>query len=533
MDVELTSGATEAPEPRLVLGSGAPSADAGRSWITRLRRVVSNHHGWFALLVYLLVAAIWDRSSIGHLGSVCACGLPGDPAQYAWSFVWFPHALFNGLSLLHTHAMWAPPGINLAGATATPLLAFLFAPITWIWGPLVSLDLAWIAAPVTAAWSAYWLCRYVTRARWASVVAGLAYGFGTYQVGQLNGHLHLVMIFCPPLVALTVLQFLNAAISRRRLVGQLLVLLLVQFGISIEVFFTMTVLGAVALALGWIFAGPDLRSRIHGAIVPICLAYAAVGLLMSWYILAVLHASAYAKDTGVLFPTDALSLLTPMIYTWVGGNAFSHVTSMYVAGPGETDLYTGLPMVAILVYQLARRWDRRASRWIASLLLITLLWVLGTHLYVAGQKTIWLPYSLFIHLPGFDQVLQGRVAIYWALICAVVLAIWLAGPSSHLVARWIVGLLAVVFVLPNLASPGAGNAASWTNPTFFSAGTYKHYLRQGENVLPIRWGWLSESPMWQAETHMYFNLASGYFTTSIPPGWESRSPMTSGPTHRT
>ena len=133
---------------------------------------------------------------------------------------------------------------------------------------------------------------------------------------------------------------------------------------------------------------------------------------------------------------------------------------MSVAGPGETDLYVGLPMVAILVYQLARRWDLRASRWMAPLLLITLLWILGPRLYVAGQKTIWLPYSVFIHLPGFEQVLQGRVAIYWALMCSVVLAIWLAGPSRHMVARWTVGLVAVALVLPDLASPGAGNAAS-------------------------------------------------------------------------
>ncbi|MGH2872190.1 MAG: hypothetical protein ACRDL5_06970, partial [Solirubrobacteraceae bacterium] len=45
------------------------------------------------------------------------------------------------------------------------------------------------------------------------------------------------------------------------------------------------------------------------------------------------------------------------------------------------------------------------------------------------------------------------------------------------------------------------------------------YLRKGENILPIRWGALSESPMWQAETHMYFNLASGYFITTLPRGW--------------
>src|ERR1700722_7995465 len=186
-------------------------SDPARLW-AGLRRLVSDHHGVFAFLVYLAIAALWDRAAIERMGSVCACGLPGDPAQYTWSFVWFPHALFHGLSLLHTKAMWTPTGINLAGGTATPLLAFLLAPITYIWGPIVSYNVITILAPVTAASSAYVLCRYVSKSQWAALIAGAAFGFSTYEIGQLNGHLHLVVIFCPPLAVWCVLRFLDAVI---------------------------------------------------------------------------------------------------------------------------------------------------------------------------------------------------------------------------------------------------------------------------------------------------------------------------------
>jgi len=508
---------------QVVLEKRRPASDFTQ-WPAAAWRAASRHHGLVALVIYAALAAFWDRSSLAHLGSVCPCGLPGDPAQYAWGFVWFPHALFNGLSLLHTRAMWAPTGINLAGATATPLLAFVFAPVTWLWGPRVAIDLAWILAPITAAWSAYWLCRYVTRAPWAALLGGLAYGFGTFEVAHLDGHLHLVMIFCPPLVALSVLQFLHARISRRRLCGQLLVLLLIQFGISVEVLFTMSVLGVVGLALGWVFAGPELRGRIRATVVPIVIAYAGLAVLMSWYIVALLHANAYATGKGVRFPTDLLSIVTPEQYTWIGGQRFTSVTNRFIADRSELNAYIGLPLLLIVVYQLARRWRRRESKWFAAMLVIALFWVLGSHLYVDGHESIWLPYSLFAKLPGFDQVLQGRVAAYLGLMCAVLLALWVADSERQSAARWLAGLAAVAFVLPNLASPGPRHAGAWHSPAFFSTGIYKHYLTKGETVLPIRWGWLSESPLWQAETHMYFNLASGYFTTVIPPAW--RSPLT-------
>jgi hypothetical protein len=489
-----------------------------RAGVSRLAGRAERHHGWLALTIYLALALVWDRSSLAHLGSVCPCGLPGDPAQYTWAFVWFPHALFHGLSLLHTRAMWSPNGINLAGATAVPFLALVASPVTYIFGPIVAYNLITILAPVTAAGSVYLLCRHVTRSPWAALLAGAFFGFGTYEIAQLEGHLHLSVIFCVPLAALTVVQYLDGSISRRRFGIQLCVILLVQFLISIEVFFTMTVLAVVGLALAWAFGAPELRARLRAGLLPLAAAYVVTGALMSWYIVALTSAMAYAKNTGLRFPTDLLSMVTPMPYTWLGGTSFASVSARFVAHKGEDNLFVGLPMLLVLVGYLATHRRRRLARWLIAVTLVTLLWILGTRLWVDGHSTIWLPYSLFARLPGFDQVLQGRVAVYFELICAVVLALWLAD-GARLPWRRLWGVVVVACVLPNVVNPGPDSIGTWHNPAFFSRGLYRQYLSEGETVLPIPWGSLSESPMWQAETHMYFNLASGYFTTRLPHGW--------------
>ncbi len=514
--------------------------------MSRLAGHAQRHHLWLALMVYLLLALVWDRLALAHLGSVCACGLPGDPAQYTWAFVWFPHALFHGLSLLHTRAMWAPQGINLAGATAVPFLALLAAPVTYLWGPIVAYNLVTILAPVTAAGSVYLLCRHITRSPWAALLSGAFFGFGTYEIAQLEGHLHLSVILCVPLAVLTAVQFLDGSITRRRFGMQLGAILIVQFLISLEVFFTLTVTGAVGLVLAWVLGEPGLRVRLRAALVPLAAAYLVTLVLMSWYVIALTSAHAYAKNTGLIFPTDLLSMITPMPYTWLGGSTFASVTAVFRAGKGEDNLFVGLPMVLVLIGYLSVRRRTRLARWLTALTVLTLLWILGTRLWVDGHSTIWLPYALLARLPVFDQVLQGRVAVYFALICAVVLALWLTddgraadrgrptvaarvprleltGVSSRQrwqsAARWLWGLVVVACVLPNLIDPNPSNIGTWNNPAFFSQGLYRRYLTRGENVLPIRWGLLSESPMWQAETHMYFNLASGYFTTVLPHGW--------------
>jgi hypothetical protein len=486
-----------------------------------VRRRLERHDALVALAVYLAIALCWYRAAVGHMGSTCTCSLPGDAASVTWALVWFPHALLHGLNLLHTKAMWAPTGINLAGATAVPLVAFLMAPVTWLWGPIAAYNVVTIVAPVAGAWCGYRLCRYITRSPWPSILAGATYGFGTYEIAQNNGHVQMAITVCPALAALCVLRFLNAASSKRRFRVELTALLLVQMFIGTEMLFTMSVLGAVALALWWLLGPEQSRPRLRSAVAVIASAYLITLVLSSWYVYALLKAPAYAKDRGFLFPTDVVSLLTPMPYTWIGGGLFKGLTGQFAGQPPEVNAYLGLPLILVVVRFLSTSWDQRITKLLTALLVVGIVWVLGANLYALGVETIPLPYLLVAYLPGFNELMQGRVALYVELLCAVVLAMWLAMPSRQVALRWACGALALAFVLPNLLNPAQSNSDVWTNPVFFKTDMYKRYLRRGETIMPISWAWFSEAPMWQAEDHMYYDMASGYFLANPPTSWQN------------
>ena len=147
-----------------------------------------------------------------------------------------------------TKVIWAPTGYNLTWATSIPALAIAFAPLTAVFGPVVSYNFAALLAPALSAWAAFILCRLVTRRFAAALAGGAVYGFSPYEVGHvLGGHLSLTPVFIPPLCVFLALALMQGSIGRRGFIASLASLLVVQCLISDEVLATMTLFGAIAL----------------------------------------------------------------------------------------------------------------------------------------------------------------------------------------------------------------------------------------------------------------------------------------------
>jgi hypothetical protein len=477
-------------------------------------------------VLYLGFWLVLEHRVVSHMSSVCACNGQGDPSQFMWELVWWPWALKHALNPFFTHLMWSPAGFDLARATSVPGAALAAAPITALAGPVVSFNVLSLLAPVLGAWSAYFLCRYVTRAPGASIVAGFLYGFSTFEMVHLIGLLHMTLVFIPPIVVLLTLKRLDGVISARRYFVLLALLLLVQLSLSIEILLTSTCMGAVALAAGWVFGSRDQRGRIVRLIPPVAGAYAAMAIVGSPLIYyALFRGTAYASGWGTTYPTDALNFVIPTFTTWAGGRTFSSVSSAFGGSLYEDGGYLGLPVIIIVATFAALRWRTRSARILLATLVVAVVWSLGARLYVGGDSTVRLPWSLFDRLPLFDQVIPARIALYTALVSAVIVAIWLAQATVPRAARWGLAILAVVLLIPDSGAVGPGTDISVFNqrlalPAFFTTDLYRRYLYSGELVLPIPYSENGVSALWQANTRMYFRLASGYFG-AIPPSYES------------
>jgi hypothetical protein len=487
-----------------------------RTWLLR-------HDGFLALLVYLLVALIWYRSVLAHMGSHCACGVavdPGDTADFVWWFEWFVHALGHGLPLMHTTVIWTPTGINMAETTASLLLAAVASPFTLLFGPIVSYNLVMMLAPVVSGWGANRLCRELTGNAWASLIAGATYGFSSYEAAHLVGHPQMVVAVCPPLAALCVIRLLKGTVSSRRFLIQLSLLLIAQILLSTEVMFTGVIVGALTLAFAWATGALPRNRETAAKLGLIVIALVVAGVACSWYEFRVLTAPTYSEGAGAGFPTDFLSFLIPMPETWFGGAQFTSVSQHFKAGWSETSAYLGLPLLVIIGHYLATTWRARSTKALALMLGVLVIWILGPTLYLGGKATIPLPYALVQHLPLLSETMQGRITLFLSLVAAVTLALWLSGPHTSIPRAWGFGVLALVAVLPNLAGVGNHNVGTWSNPRFFSTKMYQRYIKPGDTVLPFLWGSTGDAFMWQAEDHMYWNQANGDWVFS--PVWKGK-----------
>jgi hypothetical protein len=475
---------------------------------------LGRRHAVVALVLYVAAALVFQRHAVAHIGSTCACW-GTDASQFMWAMTWWPHALVSGMNPFVTHVMWVPDQVNLASATTTPGPALFAAPLTALAGPVVSYNVLMVLAPITGAWFAYRLCLYLTRAPAASILGGYLFGFSTYGLGQLEGHLQLVFTFAAPAAALLTLKRLDGVIGARRYLVLMAIVLVAQLLCGTEMLLTLTCMGVVALAAGWLFSAAQTRPRIIALLAPLAGAYAVLVVLCAPFLYYALTGPNVIGGTATLYPADALSFVIPPVITLAGGHRFAAVSGSFAGNFAENGTYLGIPLVLVVAAFAIKRWRTGAGKILLSVLAVAVAWALGETLHIDGHATIPLPWRAFAGLPLLHEVLPVRIGVYIALVSAVMAALWLATPGSRLL-RWLLAAVAVAFLIPNANAVAPTTGANLFNesfdvPTFFSTNLYRRYLRPGEIVLPIPLGMTGPSLVWQARTDMYFRLASGGF----------------------
>jgi hypothetical protein len=482
----------------------------------RLTAALSPGAGALALALYVAGALVMQRHAVAHLNSVVSGNGVGDPTQFMWSMWWWPHAFVHWTDPFFTHEIWVNDHYNLASVTSVPGPALLLSPVTALWGPLVSYNVANLLAPVLSAYCGYRLCRYLTHQPAAAILGGWLFGFCIFGLGQLAGHLQLVFTFGPPLLIELSLRRMDRNIGRVRYVICAAVVLAATISCGTEVAFTMTCMGVVLVLCGLLLGGAQSRRRTLALGPEIIAFYLLAAIVCSPYIYYALKGPEVGVGQGIIYPGDLLSYVVPTRIAWLGGSWFASTSAHFIAGTTEEDTYLGLPLIAIILASTVEAWRRPRTRVLIAVIVVAFIWSLGSVLNVDGHSSVKLPFSVIAGDKGFNEILPARIGLYTELGGAVAAALWLSRPNvRRRWLRWALALLAAAFLFPNAnATESTGSPIfqeTYANLAFFTHGDYEHYLYPNEVVLPLPFGLDGPSLLWQAQAKGYFRLASGWF----------------------
>jgi hypothetical protein len=439
-------------------------------------------------------------------------GRYADPTLFIWSIAWWPYALSHRLNPIVAHAIYAPVGTNLAWLTTVPLASVLVWPITAACGPIVSYNLLALLAPASAAWAAYILCRYLTKAVWPAMLGGYVFGFSPYFLAQtLAGHLHMVLILPVPIVLYLVARWFDGALESRKMAWLAGLAIAAQLLLSLEVFATATMFAGLALLLGFGSATVGTRRRILNLVGILACAYGLALLIASPFIYY-LFAPGHLGGSIVIaeqFSADLLNLLVPTQVNALGAlGPLPNLTRFFPGNVFERDAYIGPALIGLAIVFARRYWREPLGKTLIDSLLIICILSLGPIMQIGGHRWIALPGYVLAKTPLINAAVAARFMMFAFLIVAIITAQWFARSGASRRSKWVVATLVILFSLPNL--DGRFWITKSDTPEFFTNNLYKKYLEPGENVLVTPYALYGNSMLWQAQSGFYFRMAGGW-----------------------
>jgi hypothetical protein len=481
------------------------------------------------LAAFVIYATAWVVHYVPAL--VLHPGLPQldqtsmDPNSFVWNLEWWPYALTHGVDPLVTNIIGAPAGFNLSWLTTVPAIALIGAPITAIFGPIVTFNLLTVAAPPVAAWAAFVLCRRLTGRFWPAFAGGLVYGFSAFEMDHtVAGHLNLTFSLLLPLMAYLALLWRDGAISPRRFVCLLAAGLVLQALIFLETFAGVTLFWAAGLFAGYLLADRAARPAIARLSRYVSLAYAAaVAVMLPYLLYVVTHApGGFALTSPRSSSLNLESLIVPrptrtFRIGWLH-HAATRLPALTLAG------YVGIPLLVLVLALAIWGWQRRLTRFLMVMFVFAVLVALGPDITVGTLHPIPAPWALLWKLPLMRSAFPVRFVVFGFLALAVMVAVWLTSPLRLTSRRWLtslrwllaaVAIAAVIVNIPRITSPRPSPTSAM--PSFITSGEYRHYLTRGETMLVIS-GRGNAGMLFEAVTGFYFKIAGGFVNQAMTPG---------------
>jgi hypothetical protein len=432
------------------------------------------------LLLFLLLSILATFPTAIHLRNFTV--LATDSLLEGWTLRWDVHSFLGGpaaLGQIWDANMFYPYSDTLAFSehllsTAMLLLPFVLLGRT----PLAVANLGVLLTTALSGFGMYLLVTWLTRSRWAGVLAAIFFAIAPFRMGHII-QLHLLSTHWIP--------FAFLALSRLIKFGRNRDLVLLVLFTNLQFFSCVNYAPLVAVGLGmWGvvcligYRRFSLRMAVQFALFGI------VTAAMNWPVLrlyqrvsdtmGVVRTLGDARVYGGALSNYTQPIANSLLYErWLGGEGL-----IDSASPGWV-VFVAAVLAAVLV------WRRCVSKtwrwWVLGLMLLALIGMamsFGANEMALGPSLAptlakWLPY---VHLYDMLPLLQGlRVPLRFALLTTLSLAIlagigftllmdWLK-PGRQL--RWMIGLLLPVLVmiehvpapLPGVSVPYGGALQAW------------------------------------------------------------------------
>lgn len=463
------------------------------------------------LFFYIIISTIYFQPQFHDIDtSIFTPG--GDQYTFIWFLSWWPKAIASGINPFITNFVWPSANLNLTWTTSIPTLAIIMAPVTDIIGPIASWNILTLLTTPLNAFSAFLLLKYLYKKDIPAFLGGYIFGYSTYVLGQLQGHLNLDMVFIIPLLILIFIKRVRSEYSRKFYITSTVILLSLETGISTEILATSITFGVISILI-FLSLLKDYRVILLSALKDTVFSILISMILLSpffYYLITGTSSKPPLPGSPLYFSADLINYFIPTPITKIGGHIFNDISANFTGNYSEEGAYIGLPIFTITVIALTEKIKNRKN--IGLFLLLTLIFIsifsLGQYLHVNGVITnIYLPWKLFTDLPLIRNALPIRFTLYAFLMIAIILTDWMAA-KEHNLTRVLFVILAITFIVPNTAK------YTWQTPKIPAPFAQTKYLI-GKNLLILPFGYTGASMLWQAISDFSFKLVGGY-TGSVP-----------------
>ena len=480
-------------------------------------------------LYALASALVWIPLLSAGIGTVIHTG--GDTYLNLNLLGWVPRAIGGLHNPFFDPLLNHPGGLNLLVNTSQPLLGVLLWPVTAMFGPAVSLNLAVLASMPLTAMTSYVLLRQFVGWRPAAFAGGAIVGFGPYEFqSAAHFHLQLSVTFLIPLLFVVLVWLARGEVSARRggiLLGALMV---AQFFVSTELLATAMLVAVIAAVVA-LLAAPSVRRHLGVEARAAGLAVAVAVVVLAWPIWLLLRGPGSIRGPVQLvaqaYRTDLLALVLPPDGLALAPHALSTLTKGFSTLPGENVAYLGAPLLVAVIAVVVWRRAERTVVIAGAMALVTFLLGLGGALAVSGKPAIgaggaatggpWLPESVLGQLPMLKNLIPSRFALYTAIFVAIVAAIGATRLRAALPpgrARTVLPLALVILCLAPLVPLNPVHKEFHrlsTIPAYFSSEAFSsHPAGAATVVFPYPADPQPVAILWQAQAGYRFAMPSGH-----------------------